>query len=83
MDVVDFYPKTFQQIPEQDNPALNGDDQECIMIVASNLPTEKGHAIVLRIEFKGEPDAVTSMAKFWRHDLAVEYCKFIRGTVQA
>jgi len=30
-DVVDFYPQTFQDIPKQDNPALN--DGSCIMIV--------------------------------------------------
>ena len=67
MIVVDFYPKEFQDIPAQDNPAFGAD--ECMMIVKEHGGTK---ACVLRI--KPDPiESVTHIALFWRHGLAVEY----------
>ena len=72
METVDFYPKTFHEIPEQDNPAFN--NQECLMVVKD---FKNHHAIVLHIseENRKQGDAVVHIAKFWRHDLALEYCE--------
>lgn len=73
MEVVDFYPKTFQQIEKQDNPAF-GDD-ECVMIVREpNRPGVTGKSKVLHI--KPDPiDSVTEVALFWRQERAIEYAK--------
>ncbi len=72
METVDFYPKTFQEIPEQDNPAF-GDD-ECLMVVSES--DKCPHAVVLHIDPEGRKlgDSVTHIAKFWRHNRAIEYC---------
>lgn len=70
METVNFYPKTFRGIPEQDNPAFGED--ECLMIVREDKQGSD-HSIVLHIV----PDpikSVTSVAKFWRHERAVKYC---------
>jgi hypothetical protein len=67
VQTVDFYPKEFRDIPEQDNPAFGG--EECLMIVKEHNGTK---ACVLRI--KPDPiESVNYIALFWRHDLAVEY----------
>jgi hypothetical protein len=67
MQTVDFYPQEFCDIPEQDNPAFGGD--ECLMIVKEHGGTK---ACVLRIK-PDTVESVTSIALFWRHDLAVKY----------
>jgi len=68
MQTVNFYPQTFCQIPEQDNPAF-GDD-ECMMIV-KEVGGER--AVVSRI--KPDPvEAVNHVAIFWDHSKAMEYC---------
>ncbi len=71
METVDFYPKTFHQIPEQDNPAFG--QGECVMIVRECLPTHNSErAVVLHIV--PDPDeSVTSVAVFWRHERAIAY----------
>ncbi len=70
MDTVNFYPKTFQEIPEQDNPAF--DEHECLMIVAESN-TNSGHAVVLHIK-PGPVDSVNHIAKFWDYEKAEQYC---------
>ncbi len=73
METVDFYPKTFQQIDDQDNPAFG--DSECLMIVAENSgKVEHPHAVVLHI-IPDPIESVTIVAKFWKHDKAIDYCK--------
>lgn len=72
LPVVDFYPRTFHQIPPQDNPAF-GDD-ECLMIVAEN-DSLHARTTVLVIDPEDEDDTVTSVAVFWRHDKAVKFCE--------
>ena len=76
METVDFYPATFSEIQAQDNPAFGND--ECLMVVA-----EEGsdHAIVLHI-VPNPIEAVTHLAKFWRHDKALEYCEFVTSNVK-
>ncbi len=76
METVDFYPKTFQDIPDQDNPAFYGD--ECLMIVRSTHDFQKRHAIVLHI-IPDPIESVNHVAVFWDHDKAVEYCKILPG----
>ncbi|RLC30409.1 hypothetical protein DRH13_04355 [Candidatus Woesebacteria bacterium] len=75
MEVVDFYPKTFQEIPEQDNPAFDNDQRKtCMMVVKSTRPNQKDHAVVLHIYPNGH-DTVTRIAVFGRHDLALKYAE--------
>ena len=70
MQTVDFYPKEFHEIPEQDNPAFGND--ECVMVVKER---DSKKACVLHI--KPDPvESVTSIALFWRHDRATEYAEF-------
>lgn len=73
MEVVDFYPKSFSDIPEQDNPAFGND--ECMMIIRN----DKGHALVLHID-PDPVESVTSIATFWRHDLAVRFANGFEPT---
>lgn len=72
MDVVDFYPRTFHQIPPQDNPAFGND--KCLMIVAEN-DNLHARAAVLSIDPKNDDDTVTSIAVFWEHGKAVDFCE--------
>lgn len=75
MDMVDFYPKTFQEIPDQDNPAFG--THECYMIVKESEHCP--HSVILHIseENLAEGDAVVHVAKFWRHEKALQYCEEI------
>lgn len=43
METIDFYPKRFTEIPEQDNPAFG--DAECLIVVKNAV----GHTTVLHI----------------------------------
>ena len=76
MEAVDFYPKTFHEIEEQDNPAFG--KEECFMIVAEEN-TEPFHAIVLHI-VPNPVESVTLVAKFWSHKKAIEYCDFLTSS---
>lgn len=70
MEVVDFFPKHFWDIPEQDNPAFG--KEECMMVMASGDTPLK----VLVAHIKPNPvESVTKIATFWRHDLALKYAK--------
>jgi len=72
MEIVNFYPITFNEIQEQDNPAF-GDDA-CLMIVRESFITD--HAVVLQIV----PDPIESVAhiaKFWRVEGAIDYCDYL------
>ena len=70
METVDFYPKRFDEIPRQDNPAF--DDGECLMVVREVVP-KSIRAVVLHIN--PEPGyAVNHVAIFWQHKDALEYC---------
>lgn len=76
MQTVDFYPKEFDEIPEQDNPAF--DKHECVMIVKEYGGTK---ACVLHI-VPDPVESVISIALFWRHELAVEYAEFFTTNVE-
>lgn len=73
METVNFYPKTFHEIPEQDNPAFGHD--ECLMIVGE-ANTHSNHAVVLHI-VPDPVESVTSLAKFWLAVDAVDYCQML------
>jgi len=70
----DFYPKTFEEIPREDNPAFG--KEECLMIVAEIHQIKDPHAIVLHI-VPDSIESVTNIAKFWRHENAVKFCDAI------
>ena len=70
--IEDFYPKTFLDIPEKDNPAFD-DNAECLMIV-KDYTTD--HAVVLYI--KTDPiESVNHVASFWEHQHAIDYCNLV------
>lgn len=73
METVDFYPKHFQDIPHQDNPAYG--DRECLMIVGDirDIAVENKHALVLHI-IPNPIESVNIVAKFWKHDTAEKFC---------
>jgi len=77
MEYVDFYPKTFAEIEEQDNPAFG--DTECLMIVREvKADYESKRYVVLHIEPKDDPkvnEAVTRIAVFWKGYIAQWFCK--------
>lgn len=74
MDVVDFYPKTFKEIPKQDNPAFG--DQGCLMLVKENKPGSVMVTVLLVCpEEKRDGDTVTNIAMFWRHSVAMSFCE--------
>ena len=84
METKNFYPNTFQEIPERNNPAFrkfeypNGkkiDDTECLIIVKES--DKVPHSVVLHISYENaiHGDSVVHVAKFWDHDRAVKFCE--------
>lgn len=75
MEVLDFTNKTFQEIPEQDNPAF--DIYECFIVCRSQDYTpEKRRFIVLKIDPVENPkeyESVTRIAEFWDSVLALDF----------
>lgn len=79
MEIIDFYPKRFGAIPKQDNPAFS--DAECLMIVGDGKEHSQ-HAVVLHI--RPDPiESVNSVADFFRHEKAVEYCNLLQRPTDA
>lgn len=73
LETIDFYPQTFQAIPQPDNPAYGEVIKECMMIV-KDMHNEK--TLVLHIEDDPD-DTVTQVAAFWRHERAKAYCELV------
>jgi len=71
MEFVDFYPGTFYEIPDQDNPAYG--DEECLIIVAESK-SNRTNAIILHI-IPDQPKSMTYISKFPEHKRAVQFCK--------
>ena len=71
MEVVNFYPEEFNNIPIQDNPAMADRVQECVMIVKKPKSTE---ATVLHIH-PGPIETVMSIATFHSIEKALRYAK--------
>lgn len=71
MDIVDFFPKNFHEIPEQDNPALSG--EACFMIVGSVLGYD---ADVLRV---GDDESCDLIGKFGKIENARDYAEYLSG----
>ncbi len=70
MIIRDFYPKTFQDIPEPNNPAFGS--EECVMIVKDFKTT---HFVILHI-LPDPEESVNHIAIFWKHKHAIEYANF-------
>jgi hypothetical protein len=73
MEIVNFYPKTFNEIPDQDNPAMlygqvrNPEGiEDCIMLVKNYT---NDHTIILHIGRHGG-DHVKHIASVWNHETA-------------
>ena len=77
MKIINFYPKTFAEIPAQDNPAFNTD--QCLMLVKEVLPShESARVVVLLIDPKDDPyseETVTNLAVFWKEEIALAFCQ--------
>lgn len=76
MEIVDFYPKKFQEIPAQDNPAFG--DEECFILVSEG---ESGHVVILHID-PDEIESVNRIAKFWNHKTAVCWCETVTSNAE-
>ena len=83
MEIVNFYPKTFHQIQEQDNPAF--DDQECLMLVRECPPySNSNRVLVLYIAPNEKPldnETVTSVAVFWNENIALLFCESFKPEI--
>jgi len=74
MNTVDFFPKTFREIPDQDNPATG--DEECLMLVREDVPDRASmRVVVLFIQPSDDDHPAENVAIFWRHDRAQRYCE--------
>lgn len=71
MDIVKFLDQTWQEIPDQDNPAMNTHrnkndvlvHQECIMIYKGKYPRiDGGGFVVAKVPERGE---MTKLGVFW------------------
>lgn len=76
MDIVKFLDKTWQEIPEMDNPAMihfrNKDDvlvtKKCIMIFKGRYPLiSDGGFVVAKVPERGD---ITKIGVFWRPEAA-------------
>ena len=64
MDIVKFLDNTWQEIPEQDNPAMNND--ECIMIFKGTRDAYRishGGFVVVRVPKEGD---IIKLGVFWK-----------------
>lgn len=78
MEIVNFYPKTFSEIPKQDNPAFG--NEKCLMLVREVTVTgyRAKRVVVHLIEPKNGPyteESVESIAVFWELEIALMFCK--------
>ena len=69
MDYVDFHDKHWNEIPEQDNPQLNG-SEPCLTIYKNR---QSWYADVVITDSGG---AMTKLASFPEHKDALEYCRW-------
>ena len=77
MEVVNFYPNTFSEIPVQDNPAFLKD--ECLMMVCEddNLNNGDYRCVVLYNKPKGIQEKTVKgmqIAVFWSEEIAGQFC---------
>jgi hypothetical protein len=76
MEYVNFYPKTFHQIEEQDNPGLTGD--ECLMIVRECSPVQNPVLYVVLYVKPGHSAGpygfAFPIAVFWKEYHATWFC---------
>lgn len=80
METVNFYPKTIEEIDDQDNPAKGG--QECFLITG-HVACDGGGDFVAAEVYHIKPDtieAADSIAIFWKIEKAQEYCNFLQIT---
>lgn len=71
MEVVDFYPSAFVDIPKQDNPAINC-TEACMLLVGNT--EDQGGVRVLHI-IPHDVESVTVIASFWDHKKALRYAE--------
>ena len=63
MEVVDFYPTKFNDIPDQDNPAFDA-TEECIVVCADVAIGDR----VMVLHIVPDPvESVNRIAMFWHH----------------
>ena len=78
MEVLDFTSKEFQEIPMQDNPALNREHPNCLMVYKKEIARADMYA-VSKIEPAHNIEAVTRVAFFYSPEHAMlfasEYSK--------
>lgn len=91
METTDFYPLTFGEIDEQDNPAFatrqldaNQDPikEPSLMLVRQQNqkiapdPVHNEQVLVLLIDDPANKhDRVTSLGKFWKYSVAKQFCE--------
>ena len=83
MEVVNFADKTWQEIPEQDNPAMNYNTyhgtqwrvEECIMIFKGRFDrVTDGGIVVAHVPCEGD---ITQKGVFWRLEEAEKYANLL------
>lgn len=76
MKVVKFLNQTWQEIPEQDNPAMSYPREECIMIFKGKYPKiSDGGFVVAKVPNGGD---ITKLGVFWRPDTAEIFAEAIK-----
>lgn len=77
MNVVNFYPKTLDQIPAQDNPIIHGD--ECLLIIGANFLHGNSNDVVVFYVHDSNPktdeDKADSIGVFWKLEVAEAFCQ--------
>lgn len=87
MEIVNFSDKTWQEIPEQDNPAMiystyksqhrsvGVRGEECIMIFKGRFDRiTDGGIVVAHVPLEGD---ITKKGVFWRLELAEKFARFL------
>ena len=83
MQVVDFSEKSFNEIPDQDNPAFEQGLEPCLMIVKSAKQHLVGNGVTV-LEVKDSEDdtcteRVTSLGHFYTKENATKFADLIAG----
>jgi hypothetical protein len=69
MQVVDFYPTKFNDIPNQDNPAFDA-TEECVVVCAD---AAIGNRVMVLHIIPDPVESVNRVAMFWKHDIALKF----------
>lgn len=88
MEYVDFTGLKFNEIPEQDNPAFDDSEPECLMIVDASKIHHCDGVTVLHILPPNNIDRVVKLGHFYEHKNALifidawikEYQSFLEST---